>query len=113
MFDTDRSMTGQDGYEYASREEASRGETFPAALAVRLFESDPRIDHVYLLSNVVVARRSGGWDGDALESAAEVIRTFFVFYEQNKAEEAPHAEGEGRRDQADQEEGSEGGEQEG
>ena len=91
VFDTDRSITGQDGHEYGSLEEARAGQTFPSELAARLFEADEEVRHVYVLSNTVVVRRSGGWEEEVLEGAAEVIRTFFVFYEQNKHKEPEEA----------------------
>jgi hypothetical protein len=91
VFDTDRSITGQDGHEYGSLEEARAGQTFPSELAVRLFEADEEVRHVYVLSNQVVVRRFGRWKEEALEGAAEVIRTFFVFYEQNKHKEPEEA----------------------
>jgi hypothetical protein len=91
VFDTDRSLTGQDGHEYGSLEEALAGQTFPAELAARLFEADDEVRHVYVLFNQVVARRSGRWDEEALAGAAEIIRTFFVFYEQNKHKEPEEA----------------------
>ncbi|MDP8958613.1 MAG: hypothetical protein M3N51_05285 [Actinomycetota bacterium] len=82
IFDTDRSLTGQDGHAFGSEDEAIVGDSFPAALAIRLFESDPSIASVYVLSNGVVVRRSQAWDEASLGEAAEVIRTFFVFYQQ-------------------------------
>ena len=91
VFDTDRSLTGQDGHEYGSLEEARAGQTFPAELAARLFEADDEVRHVYVLFNQVVARRSGRWDEEALAGAAEISRTFFVFYEQNKHKEPEEA----------------------
>ncbi|MGH9168519.1 MAG: hypothetical protein ACRD02_11915 [Acidimicrobiia bacterium] len=91
VFDTDRSITGQDGHEYGSLEEARAGQTFPSELAARLFEADGEVGHVYVLFNQVVVRRSGPWEEEALEGAAEVIRTFFVFYEQNKHKEPEEA----------------------
>lgn len=84
LYDTDRSITGQDGYEFASLEEAVAVHTFPGALATRIFEADEAIDSVYVLSNQVVVRRAESWTDEQLEQIAEVIRTFFIFYEQNR-----------------------------
>lgn len=83
VFDSDRSLTGQDGDEFASREEAEGGSDFPAGLAARLF-ADDAVEHVFVMSNGVSVKRAGGWDGPALQAAAAVIRNFFVFYEENQ-----------------------------
>lgn len=78
IFDTDRSITGQDGHTFTG---PVQSEGIPASLANRLFASDPEIDHVHVLSNTVSARRSGGWTEADLAGAAEVVRDLFVFYE--------------------------------
>ncbi len=83
-FDTDRSLTGQDGEAYSSVAEAGAGTTFAAVLAKRLIESDPSIDYVSVLSNAVTVRRADSWPDGSIESAISVIRDFFVFYEENK-----------------------------
>lgn len=80
LIDTDRSLTGQDGEAYASAAEAGAGSTLPAGLATRLFATDDRIEHVYVFSNTLSVRRAGGWDDGAVETAAAVIRAFFVYY---------------------------------
>jgi hypothetical protein len=80
VFDTNRSLTGQDGGEFAAAEEAAAAAGFDAELAARLFGSDPAIEHVYVLSNALTVRRSGGWDDSSLDAAGDVIREFFVFY---------------------------------
>lgn len=84
LIDADRSLTGQDGSSF-DREQAAGGSDFPAHLAQRLFELDPAVDHVYVGSNGVVVRRSGGWDDAAAAGAEARVRNFFVFYEQNRA----------------------------
>jgi hypothetical protein len=80
LFDTDRSITGQDGTTYESRSAAEEGERFPDRLAARLFLSDTRIDHIFVASNQVVVRRDGGWDDAAVDAASDVIADFFLFY---------------------------------
>ena len=80
VFDTDRSITGQDGTAYGALADAQAGEDFPDQLAARLFTSDSAIDHVFVASNQVVVRRNGGWQPDVMGAAAKVIREFFVFY---------------------------------
>lgn len=84
IFDTDRSLSGQDGHDYDSLDEARAGSTFPAALAARIFERLDQVRHVYVLSNEVVVRRASPWDDPALEEAVELIRSFFIHYEQNR-----------------------------
>ena len=88
LFDTDRSITGQDGCGFGSVDVAQSAPTTAGLLAVRLFESDADIDHVFTLSNQVTIRRKGGWTEEVTRSAAGVIRDFFVFYEENRGEPA-------------------------
>ena len=81
LVSTDRSFTGQDGETYRPTDEIGADAIFPARLAARLFESDPSIDHVYVMSNVISARRKGGWDDSMVGSASETVAAFFRFYE--------------------------------
>ena len=86
LFDTDRTMTGQDGRGFDSVAAASGDTTSAARLAAALFEGEASINHVFVLSNQVTVRRSGGWDDKTAALAAETIRDFFVFYEENRGE---------------------------
>lgn len=79
LFHTDRSITGQDGVAFDSVEVAVAG-GLPGELAAQLFASDDAIDHVFVASNQVVARREGDWTGAALTAAADVVSGFFVYY---------------------------------
>ena len=79
IISTDRSLTGTDGEGFDSLEQASAGATFPAKLAVELFEADDATTRVYVSQNVVVITRDGGWDGVA-DAAARVVEEFFLFY---------------------------------
>lgn len=81
VFDCDRTITGQDGAAFVPGEvgDPDAGD-FAALLARRLFDADPSLDHLFVASNQVVARRPGGWDEASLEVAGGVIRGFFVFY---------------------------------
>ena len=81
LVSTDRSFTGQDGEQYVPGDPIAEGDIFPARLAARLFESDPNIDHVYVMSNVLSIRRSGGWDDASVLTAREAVSSFFLFYE--------------------------------
>jgi hypothetical protein len=80
LISTDRSLTGTDGEGYDSSEAAASGSTFPAKLAVELFESDDAIVRVYVSQNVVVVTRADGWPDEASESAQRVVEEFFLFY---------------------------------
>ena len=80
VFETDRSITGQDGTSYESAEAAASDNRFPGKLAQRLFTSDAALDSVWVASNTVVVERSGGWDDATTASAADVISNFFRFY---------------------------------
>ena len=80
LVSTDRSLTGQDGETYAPGDSITSEAIFPAQLALRLFQSDPSIDHVYVMSNVLSIRRPGGWDESSVASTREVVEGFFLFY---------------------------------
>lgn len=79
VFDTDRSIAGQDGAAYGRSSDTDDG-TFPGHLAARLLAVDESIDHVWVASNEVVVRRAGGWDDHNLGVAHDTIRDFFLFY---------------------------------
>jgi hypothetical protein len=80
VFDTNRSVTGQDGAGFGDAAAANAMETVPARLAARLFAGDPAVAHVFVASSQVVIRRRGGWDEAALSGAGGVIAGFFVHY---------------------------------
>jgi hypothetical protein len=80
MIDTDRSLAGQDGETFGGIEAARRSTTFPGRLAVRLFEADPDIDHVFVMSNQVSLRRFAGWDDAAADRVARLVTEFFRVY---------------------------------
>jgi len=80
VLDTDRSITGQDGSEFASPEAAGASDAFPNALAQRLFAADSTISSVFVASNVVTVTRPNGWDDAAVAGAAEILSDFFIFY---------------------------------
>lgn len=80
MFDTDRSITGQDGAGFASAAAANASDIFPGRLAARLFAADSAVDHVFVASNQVVVRRSGGWSDGDVDAASRVISDFFLYY---------------------------------
>lgn len=78
LISTDRSFTGQDGQAIGRGEP---GDAVPGVLADGLFESDPGIDHLYVLQNTVSIRRPEGWDDAAQARILEVISGFLRFYE--------------------------------
>lgn len=80
VIDADRTLAGQDGEAFNGVEAARRGTTFPARLAVRLYEQVPGIDHVFVMSNAVSIRRPRGWSDEEREGAARVVSEFFRFY---------------------------------
>ena len=79
LFSTDRSLTGQDGVSLSPEDED--GADPPHELARRLFDADPLIDHVHVLSNTVAARRRESWDDEAVGRAGDVIANLFVHYD--------------------------------
>jgi hypothetical protein len=80
VIDTDRSLAGQDGESYSGVETARLHPTFPAQLAVRLFEADSGVDHVFVMSNSVSVRRPNGWNEEAVATASNAVSEFFRFY---------------------------------
>ena len=84
VFDTDRSVTGQDGRGFDSVSDAQSGATTANQLAARLFAGESAVDHVFVLSNQVTVRRTGGWSEESAGRAAAIIRDFFIFYEENR-----------------------------
>ncbi len=81
LFDTDRSISGQDGDAFTSAEEAALGTTFSSRLAVRIFAADPAVASVFVQSNLISVSTSGTWTDTA--HIAEVIEQFFIHYEEN------------------------------
>ena len=84
IFDTDRSLSGQDGETYTTLEAAQANDTFPAMAAAALFEHDSSLASVYVYSNTISVKRAGRWSDEQAADAAEVIRNFLVFYEENR-----------------------------
>jgi hypothetical protein len=82
VFDTDRTLGGQDGERFRSVDEASAGTTYPAALATTLLSDDEDAKSVYVNSNVVSVERAGGWDAGSLEQTGSLISNFFLFYDE-------------------------------
>lgn len=80
IFDTDRSITGQDGTSYGSADDAANDLRFPGRLAARLFAADEGVDSVWIASNTIVINRTEDWSDEAGESAAGTIASFFLYY---------------------------------
>jgi hypothetical protein len=83
IFDTDRSLSGQDGETY-TRGEPIGSDTFPARLAGAVFESDAAVRAVFVYSNTVSIQRDGEWTGEAVDTIASAIKNFLIFYEDNR-----------------------------
>jgi len=81
LVSTDRSFTGQDGAAYVPGGITDANPIFPAQLAQRLFKADPKVNHVYVMSNTLSIRRAGGWDDPSIDLAKQTISNFFRFYQ--------------------------------
>ena len=80
VFDTDRTLGGQDGDRFTAADQAESAETVPADLARRLFAADENIQSVYVTSNLVTVERGTGWDDEAIDDASTLIAELFLFY---------------------------------
>ncbi len=80
VFTTNRSLTGTDGEGFASSEEASSSDTFPAKLASELFEADDALTRVYVDQNALVVARGAAWDDASTTATSKLIEDFFLFY---------------------------------
>lgn len=84
LFDTDRSLSGQDGESYADPETAAASGTFPGRVAAALLTEIPSIESVYVFSNTISAKQSGGWSDESADTAARIIRNSLVHYASNR-----------------------------
>lgn len=80
LFDTDRSLGGQDPESFASATQARHHRSIPAQLAARLFDQVPGVTNVFIHSNQAVLRRPDGWSAPDLEQVRDTIRQLFVYY---------------------------------
>lgn len=80
VIDTDRSLTGQDGESFTGKQTAAQVGTYPALLAVKLFEADPEVDYVHVMSNAISIRRLKPWDEPSQEVASDAVAEFFRIY---------------------------------
>lgn len=78
IFDTDRSISGQDGDSFTSAEAAAAVESFSAQLATKVFEADADVTSVFVQSNQVVVGRSSAWS--STDEIGGVIERFFIHY---------------------------------
>ena len=86
VFDTDRTFSGQEGESYLDAASAAASGTYPGRVAAALFEAVPSLSSVYVFSNVVSARRAGGWTQEQAGEAAGVIRNALVHYDRNRSQ---------------------------
>ena len=84
VFDTDRTLSGQDGETFASAAAAEASNTFPGQVARALFAALPSIVSVYVFSNTISARSRGGWKPEAADTAVGIIRNSLVHYTANR-----------------------------
>lgn len=84
LFDTDRSLSGQEGESYAEPETAAASGTFPGQVAAALLTELPTIQSVYVFSNTISVKQSGGWSVESAETAAGIIRNSLVHYASNQ-----------------------------
>ena len=84
IFDTDRSLSGQDGETFGSAGEGRDSGTFPGQAADAIFSADDATSSVYVYSNTISVKRRGGWSDDSATAAASVIRNFLVHYDENR-----------------------------
>ncbi|HSR44657.1 MAG TPA: hypothetical protein VLT15_05410 [Acidimicrobiia bacterium] len=80
VFDTDRTLSGQDGERYRSLDETEGRTTYPAGVARAILSGDGAVQSVYITSNVVTIERRGGWDEESITEAGRLISDFFLFY---------------------------------
>ena len=81
IFDTDRSLSGQDGETYQRGE---TGTTFPAQVAAAIFEADPTVASVYVYSNTISVTGSGEWTDESVAALASAIKNFLIYYDENR-----------------------------
>lgn len=84
LFDTDRSLSGQDGESYTNSETAAGSGTFPGQVAAALLAEVSSIESVYVFSNTISVKRTGGWTTGGAEAAAAILRNALVYYESNR-----------------------------
>ena len=84
IFDTDRSLSGQDGETFNSTSDATDSGTFSGVVAEALFAHDSAYTSIYVYSNAISVKRSGGWTDETASSAADVIRNSLVHYDENR-----------------------------
>ena len=80
VFETDRSITGQDGAGFGSAAAAAEEEGFAPGLAAALFDAVDGLERVWVASNVVLAGRPAGWDEPSEAAATGAIESYFVHY---------------------------------
>ena len=84
IYDTDRSLSGQEGETFPDAETAASSDTFPARLAADLFAARPEITSVYVYSNAISVRGPGEWSAEAADLCGGVIRNCLVHYDRNR-----------------------------
>ena len=86
LIHSDRTITGQDGTVYSSRDDTD--DEFPGRLAAEIFDGVDGVTHVFIASNQVVVGRDGGWGHADMERVTGIVTDFFVFYGEDAPEGA-------------------------
>jgi len=84
IFDTDRSLSGQDGETFVGAREAEDAATFPSQVAAALYAHEPQLASVYVYSNTISVRRPKEWTDAQAAEASDVIRNVLVYYDENR-----------------------------
>ena len=84
IFDTDRSLSGQDGETFTDADDAGESETYPGLVAQGILNHDVGIKSVYVFSNTISVSHSSEWTDDRAAAVAEIIRNSLVHYEENR-----------------------------
>ncbi len=85
VFDTDRSLSGQEGETYTLDSAPESSGTFPGLVAGELFGSLPSVVSVYVFSNTISIRSSGAWTSEQVSIATGIIRNSLVHYAANRS----------------------------
>ncbi len=83
IFDTDRSLGGQDG-ETFKREDGQDSISFSAQAANSIFAADDAATSVYVYSNTLAVHRDGDWSDDAIAVTSSAIKNFLIYYDENR-----------------------------
>lgn len=84
IFDTDRSLGGQDGATF-NRDDVDDSTAFPGQVAKSIFGADDAVTSVYVYSNTLSVHRDEDWSDASIAVVSSAIKNFLIFYEENRA----------------------------